>query len=98
MAEAVPFLEQTLAWLPNNNELLYALGMACIQTRQDDKGRNAFARMFRVADNSPAAHLFTAQMMVRVELNEQAEAELKQALTKNPQLPQANFLLGVIEI
>ncbi len=98
MTEAVPFLEQTLAWAPNSNEMLYALGMACIQTRQDDKGRSAFARMFRVAENSPAAHLFTAQMMVRVELNEQAEAELKQALTKNPKLPQANFLLGVIEI
>lgn len=98
LTEAVPFLEQTLAWSPNSNELQYALGMASIQTRQDAKGRAAFARMFRVAADSPAAHLFTAQMMIRVELNEQAEAELKQALTKNPKLPQANFLLGVIEI
>ncbi len=98
LAEAVPFLEQTLAWSPSSNELNYALGMACIQTRQEAKGRAAFARMFRVAADSPAAHLFTAQMMVRVELNEQAETELKQALAKNPKLPQANFLLGVIEI
>ncbi len=98
LAEAVPFLEQTLAWSPGSNELNYALGMASIQTRQEAKGRAAFANMFRVAPDSPAAHLFAAQMMIRVELNEQAEAELKQALTKNPKLPQANFLLGVIEI
>jgi tetratricopeptide (TPR) repeat protein len=98
LAEAVPFLEQTLAWSHSSNELNYALGMACIQTRQEAKGRAAFARMFRVAADSPAAHLFTAQMMIRVELNEPAEAELKQALTKNPKLPQAHFLLGVIEI
>jgi tetratricopeptide (TPR) repeat protein len=98
LAEAVPFLEQTLAWSPHSNELNYALGMAAIQTRREAKGRAAFARMFRVAPDSPAAHLFAAQMMIRVELNEQAEAELKQALTKNPKLPQANFLLGVIAI
>jgi tetratricopeptide (TPR) repeat protein len=98
LAEAVPFLEQTLAWSPSSNELQYALGMACIQTRQEAKGRAAFARLFRVAADSPAAHLFAAQMMIRVELNEQAEAELKQALAKNPKLPQAHFLLGVIEI
>ncbi|HEX4949092.1 MAG TPA: tetratricopeptide repeat protein [Blastocatellia bacterium] len=98
LAEAVPFLEQTLAWSPNSNELNYALGMASIQTRQEAKGRAAFARMFRVAPDSPAAHFFAAQMMIRVELNEQAEAELKQALAKNSKLPQANFLLGVIAI
>jgi tetratricopeptide (TPR) repeat protein len=98
LTAAIPFLEQTLSWTPNSNELLYALGMACIQTRQEDKGRAAFARMFHVAAAAPAAHLFTAQMMIRLELNEQAEGELKQALAKNPQLPQANYLLGVIQI
>lgn len=98
LEKAVPFFEQTLVWSPNSNELNYALGMACIQTRQEMKGRAAFARIFHVAPDSPAAHLFAAQMMVRIELNHQAIAELKQALTKNPKLPQANFLLGVIAI
>jgi len=94
LAEAVPFLEQTRVWLPNNNELAYALGMASIQTRQPDKARDSFARMFRVAPDSPAAHLITAQMMIRVEFEEFADAELKQALAKDPKLPQANYLLG----
>ena len=98
LAESIPFLEQARAWLPNNNELTYALGMACVQTRQPDKGREAFARMFRVASDSAAAHLLTAQMMVRVELEEFAEIELKKALEKDPKLPQANYLLGQIAI
>ncbi|MCI0338155.1 MAG: tetratricopeptide repeat protein [Acidobacteria bacterium] len=98
LAESIPFLEQTRAWLPNNNELTYALGMACIQTRQPDKARESFARMFRVDKDSPAAHLVTAQMMIRVEFEEFAEKELKNALEKDPKLPQANYLLGQISI
>ncbi|MGH9845693.1 MAG: tetratricopeptide repeat protein [Blastocatellia bacterium] len=98
LAEAIPFLEQTRAWLPNNNELTYALGMASVYTRQPGKAREAFGRMYRVAPDSAAAHLLTAQMMFRAELEELAEAELKQALEKEPRLPQANYLLGQIAI
>lgn len=93
LAEAVSPLEQVVAHAPNN-ELIYALGMASAQTRQPDKARAAFARMFNVAADSAAAHLLTAQMMIRAELDELAEAELKKALEKDPRLPQANFLLG----
>ena len=94
LIEAVPLLEQASARLPNNNELAYALGMACVQTRQPDKARSAFARMFRVEADSAAAHLLTAQMMIRVEFEEFADIELKKALEKDPRLPQANYLLG----
>jgi tetratricopeptide (TPR) repeat protein len=98
MAEAVPFLEQTTAWAPDNNELAYALGTACIQTRQPAKAREAFARMFRVAPDSAAARLITAQMMIRLEFHEFTEAELKQAIEKDPKLPQAHSLLGQMAI
>jgi tetratricopeptide (TPR) repeat protein len=98
LAESVPLLEKAAAWSPSNNELAYALGMASIQTRQPDKARESFARMFRVPVDSPAAHLLTAQMMVRVEFEEFAEVELKKALEKDPKLPQANYLLGQIAI
>jgi tetratricopeptide (TPR) repeat protein len=98
LAEAMPLLEQTRAWQPDNHELTYALGMAAIQTRQSDKAREAFARMFRVAPDSPAAHLLTAQMMIRVEFEEFAEPELRKALAKDPKLAQANFLLGQMAI
>jgi len=97
-ADAIPFLEQTSAWAPGNNELIYALGMACIQTRQPAKARGSFARMFRVAPESAPAHLLTAQMMIRLEFLELAEAELKQAIEKDPKLPQAYYLLGQMAI
>jgi tetratricopeptide (TPR) repeat protein len=96
--DSIPFLEQTRAWAPNNNELTYALGMAYIQTRQPAKARESFSRMFRVAPESAAAHLVTAQMMIRLEFEEFAEAELKMAVEKDPKLPQAHYLLGQIAI
>jgi tetratricopeptide (TPR) repeat protein len=95
---ALPLLEQTRAWLPNNHELAYALGMSSIYARQPEKAREAFGRMFKVAPDSPAAHLLTAQMMFRVELEEFAVIELKKALEKDPRLPQAHYLLGQIAI
>ncbi|MBP6821723.1 MAG: tetratricopeptide repeat protein [Acidobacteria bacterium] len=94
MAEAIPYLEQTVSRFPSNNELVYALGMACVQARQSDKARAAFGRMFKVQPDSAAAYLLTAQMMIRVEMEDLADAELKKALEKDPRLPQANFLLA----
>ena len=94
IAEAIPYLEQTRAWAEGNPELAYVLGMAYVQTRQPDKARAAWARSFGVAPDSAAAHLLTAQMMVRAELDELAEPELRQALALDPRLPHASFLLG----
>lgn len=94
MAEAIPYLEQTVSHFSGNNELVYALGMASIQTRQPEKARAAFGRMFRVEPDSAAAHLLTAQMMIRVEMEDLADVELNKALEKDPRLPQANYLLA----
>lgn len=98
LAEAVPLLEQTRTWQPHNNELTYALGMACVYTRQAEKARAAFGRLFNASPASPAAHLLTAQMMFRVELTELAVIELNRALELDPRLPGANYLLGQIAI
>jgi tetratricopeptide (TPR) repeat protein len=92
--EAVVFLERTRAWMSGNDDLAYALGMAYIQTHEPDEARRVWAEAFRVAPNSAAAHLVTAQMMVRAEFDELAEAELKQGIAKDPKLPHAHFLLG----
>jgi tetratricopeptide (TPR) repeat protein len=94
LAEAIPYLERTRAWAPDNVELLYVLGNAYVQTRQPDKAREAFARLFRVPPDSAGAHLLAAQMMVRLQFEEAAEHELQQAVAKDPRLPQAHFLLG----
>jgi len=98
VADSIPFLEQTSAWAPNNNELTYALGIACLQTRRIEKARESFARMFHVAPDSAQAQLLTAQMMIRLEYLEFAETELKQAIEKDPKLPVAHYLLGQIAV
>ncbi len=98
LQEAIPYLEQVAAWVPDNLEVAYALGISHIQTRDLEKSRAAFARMFKVQPSSAAAYLINAQMMVRQQFEELAEQELKRALELDPKLPQAHFLLGEMAI
>ena len=58
--------------------------MAYAQTHEAAKARESFARLFHVPSDSAAAHVVTAQMMIRVEIEGLAENELRQALQKNP--------------
>jgi tetratricopeptide (TPR) repeat protein len=96
-ADAVPWLEATRAWA-GNAELGYILGQAYVQTHQPDRARDAFAQTYGVPADSAAAHLITAQMMIRLEFEPFAESELKRAIEKDPRLPQAHALLGQIAI
>ncbi len=93
-ADAIPRLEATRSWAAGNAELGYVLGQAYIQSRQPEGARKAFARTFGVAEDSAAAHLLTAQMMIRLEFEALAEAELTRAIEKDPRVPQAHALLG----
>jgi tetratricopeptide (TPR) repeat protein len=97
-ADAVPLLEETRKWATTNSELGYVLGQAYVQTRQPDKAREVFASTFGVPPGSAAAHLVTAQMMIRLEFEPFAETELKHAIEKDPALPMAHALLGQIAI
>jgi tetratricopeptide (TPR) repeat protein len=94
VVEAIPLLEQAQSWAQRDGELAYVLGMAYVQTLQTAKARETWGRAFGVAPDSPAGRLVTAQMMVRAQLDELAEAELKAALAQDPRLPRANYLLG----
>ncbi|HEV3486385.1 MAG TPA: tetratricopeptide repeat protein, partial [Vicinamibacterales bacterium] len=93
-ADAVPRLEATRKWASENLELGNVLGQAYIRVQRADDARQVFASVYRVPPDSAAAHLIAAQMMVRLEMEAMAEAELKQGLAKDPRLPHANFLLG----
>ena len=97
-AEAVPRLEATRRWAPENMQLAYALAQAYLQTRQVDAARAVLADLFKVAPQSAAAHLIAAQMMTRLELDSLAEPELTRAIEKDPRLPSANLLLGQIAL
>ncbi len=92
--EAIPLLEETRVWAQDNLELGYILGLAYIQARQPDAARTSLARTFRLPPDSAGAHVIAAQMMLRLEMEPQAEAELKRALEKDPRTPRANYLLG----
>ena len=94
VADALPYLERTREAVPDNTELAYVLGMAYIQTGQVEKARQAWARTFGVNPTSAAANLLTAQMMIRAELDDLADAELRLALKQDPRLPHVHFLLG----
>jgi len=96
--EAIPYLEKAGRLIPDSDEITYALGVCYIQTRDTDKSREAFARMFKVQESSAAAYLINAQMLVRQQFEELAEPELKKALELDPKLPQVNFLLGEMAI
>ena len=96
--EALPLLEATRVWAADNAELGYVLGQTYIQTRQPARARETFAAMFRVPAESAAAHLLAAQMMIRLEFEPEAEAELKRAIDKDPKVPRAHALLGQLAL
>lgn len=98
LSEAIPWLEKALTFGTRANEVLYMLGTAYLRTGHTAPGSASFAQLFGVKPGSAAAHLLTAQMMVRLELEEQAEKELAAALALDPHLPEVHFLLGELAI
>jgi tetratricopeptide (TPR) repeat protein len=98
LAESIPYLEETRAVLPDDMKLAYALGTAYAQTRQPAKARESFARTFHIAPDSPAGHLLAGEMLNRLELEDLAETELKEAIRLDGKLPEAHYLLAQIAI
>lgn len=95
-AEAIPWLERSISAGLKQQEALYMLGTASIRSGEAQRARKAFAQMFGVEEASAAGHLLTAQFMVRLEFEEMAAKELKEALALNANLPEAHFMLGVM--
>jgi tetratricopeptide (TPR) repeat protein len=93
---------EAIAWLEKSGalhlEALYMLGGAAIRNREPYRARKAFGDMFGVAEDSAAAHLITAQMMVRQDFDAFAEKELRRALELDARIPEAHYLLGVLAI
>jgi tetratricopeptide (TPR) repeat protein len=94
LREAIPLLEKTREWAGDSLELNHLLAMAYIQTQQPAQARASVARIFQLPEESAAAHLVTAQLMIRADLDDPAETELRQAMAKDKHLPHARFLLG----
>jgi tetratricopeptide (TPR) repeat protein len=94
-AEAIPYLEKLQSWFPRANiDASYILGICYIQTKDYPHARSAFAKMFDVAPDSAASYLFTARMLFRQEFDPVAEEYGLKAVSLDPKLPLAHFLLG----
>jgi tetratricopeptide (TPR) repeat protein len=98
MPEAAAWLQKAVDDGARINEVFYMLGNCYIQQREPVKSRAAFAAMFSVPLESAAAHLLTAQFMVRQEFEELATKELVRALELDPKIPQAHYLIGILAI
>jgi tetratricopeptide (TPR) repeat protein len=96
--EAIPLLEKARAAGARNNDLFFMLGNSYLQAHRVPKGRAAFADLYGVPAESAAARLFTAHMLMRLEFEDDAQAELEGALAREPKLPEAHFMLGEIAI
>jgi tetratricopeptide (TPR) repeat protein len=94
-ADAIPLLEKVQGWYSRANvDASYILGICYIQTKNYDQARKAFAKMFDVPPDSAASYLFTARMLLRQEFDPVAEECAQKAVTLDPKLPLAHFLLG----
>lgn len=98
LPEASSWLQKAVDDGVRINEVFYMLGNCYIQLREPGKSRAAFAAMFGVPFDSAAAHLLTAQFMIRQEFEEFASKELAAALQLDPKIPQAHYLAGTIAI
>jgi superkiller protein 3 len=96
-ADAIPYLEETSRLLPDSAEIAYALGSCYIQTRNRDKSREVFARMFKLPSSSAAAYLINAQMMMQQRYNAQIDRGitlLQKEIEINPTFAMAFYWLG----
>jgi tetratricopeptide (TPR) repeat protein len=98
LPEATAWLQKAVNDGVRINEVFYMLGNCYIQQREPAKSRAAFAAMFSVPFDSAAAHMLTAQFMIRQEFEEFAQKELASAVELDPKIAQAHYLLGMMAI
>jgi superkiller protein 3 len=92
--EAVPWLERAAASGVTPVEVSYMLGISYLQIHDSEKAKAAFSTMFGVPAGSAAAHLLTAQFLIRQDFADLATEQLQKALALDPKLPQLHYLLG----
>jgi tetratricopeptide (TPR) repeat protein len=98
-AAAIPFLEKVQTWFPSVNvDGSYVLGICYIQTKDYPHARGAFAKMFDVSADSAASYLFTARMLLRQDFGPVAEEYAQKAVSLDPELPLAHYLLGELNL
>lgn len=96
-AAAIPPLERLRASDSHANiDAAYVLSLCYALNREFDKSRSAFASLYAVPADSPAAHVIFAAMLVRQGLDPVAEQEAKAALALNPNIALGHYVLGQV--
>ncbi|MEX2263614.1 MAG: tetratricopeptide repeat protein [Bryobacteraceae bacterium] len=96
--DAQPLLEKAITWSEGNANLLYTLAMTHIYTRNRDGARQTFAKLFGTSPDSPQAYLLTADLMIQEKAIGDAEALIREAQKKRPDVPDADYKLGVLSL
>jgi len=97
--DAIPPLEKVQTWFSSANvDASYILGICYIQIKDYPHARGAFAKMFGVSADSAASYLFTARMLLRQDFGPIAEEYAQKAVSLDPRLPLAHFLLGELHL
>jgi len=97
--DAIAPLEKVQTWFPSANvDASYILGICYIQIKDYPRARGAFAKMFGVSADSAASYLFTARMLLRQDFGPVAEEYAQKAVSLDPKLPLAHFLLGELNL
>jgi predicted Zn-dependent protease len=94
LAGAVPYLGQS----PPTDEVVYMLANAYQRLRDLKSSEIAVAKLYGVDPASASAHLLTAQMLMRNDMDDEAAKELKLAVDLDPKLPQVHYILGEIAL
>ncbi len=94
-AEAIPLLERVRSWMPaGGSDVDYILGLCYIDAGRYDEARGSIARQYGLEPDSAAAYLIAGQFLLRAHLASPAIEAGKKALSLDPRLPLAHFLLG----
>jgi len=97
-ADAVPWFEKAAAGGSRALAATFMEGNAYLQGHADDKALQSFASVFQVAPGSAAAHLMTAEMMLREQMTQGAEQEARRAIELDARVPQAHYILGEVAL
>lgn len=98
-AQAIPILQSVQGWTSATKiDPSYVLALCYIEMHRYDDARQALAKQYGFAPDSPEAYLLAARVFLRRENLPAAEDSAKKAIALNAQLPLAHLLLGEIAL
>ena len=96
--DALPLLEKAVTWAQGDTNISYTLAMAYLATHDGPNTRRSFAKLFGIDAESPQAYVLAADLMSQENYVDDAEAMIRAALEKRPDLPLVAYKLGLIAL